>query len=288
MSMWTDLTGLDFRQTFHNSKGIRTRVIEAGAGEPLIFLHGTGGHAEAFTRNFVAHAAHFRVISVDMVGHGYSDAPDVEYSMQTLVDHLGNLIDAMGLKTVMISGVSLGGMVGAWYAIQNPARVKKLAMVTAMLMSRDDAGKRDLSDVLARSRKALGAPTREAVRNRLAWLMHEPEKSVTDELVDVRYGVYAQPGRGEIITRISNVIIGGLLDDAWVNKWSDKEHLRKLRCPTLLLWTRFNPGLTAERAAEGMKCIPDGRMIVFENSAHWPQWEEAERFNRDHVEFLRS
>jgi len=286
MTMWTDLAGLPYRQAFYDAKGIRTRVIEAGEGEPLICLHGTGGHAEAYLRNFGAHAKHFRIISVDMIGHGYSDAPDMEYSMQTLVDHLGDLIDVLGLKKVSLSGVSLGGMVAAWYAIQHPERVNRLAMVTAHLMSRDQAGKRDLADVLARSRKAAGTPSREAVRTRLAWLMHEPEKSVTEELVDVRYGIYAQPGRGEIITRISNLIIGGLLEPEWTARWSEAEHLRKLRCPTLMLWTRFNPGLTAERAAVGMKCISDARMIVYEKSAHWPQWEEPERFNKDHVEFM--
>src|ERR1700730_2667087 len=111
MSIWTDLRNLPFQQTFYDAKGIRTRVIQAGGGEALIFLHGTGGHAEAFTRNIAAHAKHFRVVSMDMIGHGYTDAPDVEYSMDLLVEHLGNTIDAMGLKTVSLCGESLGAMV---------------------------------------------------------------------------------------------------------------------------------------------------------------------------------
>lgn len=286
MTMWTDMAGLPFKQAFYDAKGIRTRVIEAGAGEPFIFLHGTGGHAETFMRNFAAHARHMRVISADMIGHGYSDAPDIEYTMDTLVEHLANLVDALGYKSVSVGGVSLGGMVAAWYAIRHPERVKKLSLVTALLMTRDTAGKSELKDVLQRTRKATGELTREAVRSRLAWLMHEPDRSVTEELVDVRYAIYSQPGRAKIIERISNIIIGGIADDAWAERWSNPESMRAIKCPTLLTWSRHNPGLTAERAAQGMRRIADARMEVLEHSAHWPHWEEAEKFNEFHIEFL--
>jgi len=287
MSIWTDVAGLEFRQAYYDAKGIRTRVIEAGAGHPFIFLHGTGGHAETFMRNMAAHAPHMRVISMDMVGHGYTDAPDIEYSMDTLIDHLHSLINALGLEQVSVGGVSLGGMIAAWYAIKHPERVRKLSLVTGLLMKRDPAGKRDLQDVLKRTQKATTEITRESVRSRLAWLMHEPEKNVTEELVDIRHAIYAQPGRAQIIERISQLVIGGTIDDTWADQWSNPESMRGIRCPTLLTWSRYNPGLTPERAREGMAFISDARMVILENSAHWPHWEEAEEFNRFHVEFLR-
>lgn len=284
--MWTDMANVPFKQAFYDAKGIRTRVIEAGEGDPFIFLHGTGGHAETFMRNFASHAEHMRVLSVDMIGHGYTDAPDIEYTMDTLVDHLANLVDALGFKKVAVGGVSLGGMIAAWYAIKYPERVTKLSLVTALLMLRDNAGKRELQDVLNRTKVATAELTRNAVRSRLAWLMHEPEKSVTDELVEVRYAIYAQPGRARIIERITNIVVGGVIDDVWAGRWSNPESMRAIKCPTLLTWSRHNPGLTAERAADGMKRIPNARMMVLENSAHWPHWEEAEAFNRFHIDFL--
>jgi 2-hydroxy-6-oxonona-2,4-dienedioate hydrolase len=286
VSIWTDLTKLRFRQTFYDAKGVRTRAIEAGEGEPLIFLHGTGGHAEAFTRNLAAHAEHMRVLSVDMIGHGYTDAPDVEYTMDLLVEHLGNLIDAVGSPQVSLSGESLGALVAAHYAIKYPQRVKKLVMNTGILMPFREEDKDALRDMLERTRRATGELTREAVRARLAWLMHEPEKSVTEELIDVRYHVYAQPGRAAIIGRITQFVIGGLLDDAWTAKYSSPEPMRKIECPTLVTWTRYNPGQTVDTATEGMKYLKNGRLEVFEKSAHWPQWEEHERYNNVHVKFL--
>ena len=44
----------------------------------------------------------------------------------------------------------------------------------------------------------------------------------------------------------------------------------------------------ADEAAEGAKLIPDCRMVVLEQSAHWPQWEEPDEFNRVHLDFLTS
>ena len=62
--------------------------------------------------------------------------------------------------------------------------------------------------------------------------------------------------------------------------------MRNIQCPTLVLWTRHNPGQPVELAQEGMKKIPNARMIILEQSAHWPQWEEPEEFNKLHLEFL--
>ena len=286
MSLWTDVAGLAFKQEFYDVKGVRTRVIEAGQGEPFIFLHGAGGHAETFMRNMAAHARHMRVMSVDMMGHGYTDAPDIEYTMDTLVEHIANLVDTLGYDKVSIGGVSLGGMVSAWYAIKHPERVKKLSLVTSLLMTRDEAGKNDLKDALSRTKKATGELSREAVRHRLAWLMHEPDKSVTEELVDVRWGIYSQPGRARIIERIASIVLNGIIDDDWATTWSHPDNMRAIQCPTLLTWSRYNPGLTAERAALGMQSIPNARMEILDNSAHWPHWEEADKFNRFHIEFL--
>lgn len=286
MTMWTDVAGLGYRQCYYQAGPIRTRVIEAGTGEPFIFLHGTGGHAESFLRNLSSHAQFFRVLLVDMVGHGYSEAPDVEYSMETLVQHLADFVDTLGCGKVMIGGGSLGGMVAAWYAIRYPHRVKRLTLVTALLMTRDDEGKAQLRDAHERSRRTTDEVSREAVRSRLGWLMHEPSKSVTEELVEVRYRIYKQEGRAAIIRRISDLAFGGVVDDSWAAKWSSPEHMRGIQCPTLVVWSRHNPGLTAERAAKGMAYIPNARMVVLENSGHWPQWEEPEAFDRAHIPFL--
>jgi 2-hydroxy-6-oxonona-2,4-dienedioate hydrolase len=286
MTIWTDIMGVELAQRFVHVNGVRTRVLEAGQGEPLVLLHGTGGHAEAYARNIAAHAKHFHVYAIDMVGHGYSDAPELEYTIDDFVKHLGDFLDTLGIERAMISGESLGAMVGAWFAIRNPARVNKLVMNTGLLMSRTEEGKKQLADLLERSKRAAGGLTREAVRTRMEWLMNEPKKSLTDELVEVRYAIYSQPGRASIMARIARSIAGGLQDDAWVARWSEAHHMRGIRCPTLVLWSGHNPGLDAGRAALGAREIPNHRVAILGDSGHWPQWEQPEEFNRLHIDFL--
>jgi len=285
-TIWAGLLGQELKQTYYNAGGVRTRVLEAGSGPPLVFLHGTGGHAECYARNIAAHARDFHVYAIDFVGHGYSDAPDLPYGVQDFVNHIGSFLDAIGAKRASISGESLGGMAAAWFAANHPERVERLVLNTGILMPLEEAGRRDVADVLERSRAASGQQlTREGVRKRLEWLMADPQ-SVTGELVEIRFRIYSQPGRAAVMRKVAETLFGISIDREREKELFDSDQLKKIQCATLVLWTRHNPGQSVELAARGTKLIPNGRMIVFENSAHWPQWEEPERFNREHLEFL--
>ena len=285
-SIWNELRGVDFRQTFRNADGIRTRVIEAGSGYPLFLLHGTGGHAEAYSRNIAAHAQHFRVIAFDMVGHGFTDAPDIDYEEQAYVDHLRDLMDTMDIPAAHLSGESLGGSVAAWFALQHPERVGKLVLNTGLPLSPNtQQGIDQMKDLLARSRKATGTPTREALAMRMKWLFLD-EASLSDELLETRFRIYSQPGRAAAIRRLTERAIGGLIDPENRKTWYRPDRLRELTCPTLLLWTDHNPGQPVELARQAAADIPDARVVVLENSSHWPQWEEPEAFNKAQIEFL--
>jgi 2-hydroxy-6-oxonona-2,4-dienedioate hydrolase len=284
-TIWSALQGVPFRQAYLDVRGVRTRVIEAGDGPPLVLLHGTGGHAEAYARNVEAHAEHFHVYAIDMVGHGYSAMPDIDYGPQSYVDFLRDLADAIGEEKLFVSGESLGAQVAAWFAIQHPKRVHKIVMNTGMLLPPDDLGRQDFLEFIELTKKATGAPTRDAIRERLRWLVHE-DHSVTDELIEVRFQIYTQPGRAENIGKIGKASLATLLDEKVVAQWTHAGLLKQISCPTLVLWTRHNPGQRLPLAEEGAKLIPHAELVVFENSAHWPQWEEPEAFNRDHLHFL--
>lgn len=284
-SIWNILQGVPFRQHFIDAGGVRTRAIEAGEGPPLIFLHGTGGHAEAYARNLEAHAEHFHVYAIDMIGHGYSDMPDVDYGPQTYVDFLRDFCDAIGAEKVCISGESLGAQVAAWFALEHPKRVDKIVMNTGMLLPPDELGRQDFNEFIELTKKATGLPTSEAIRQRLRWLVHD-DHSLTDELVETRLRIYSQPGRAETIGKIGKASLATLIDETVAAQWTHAGLLAKIRCPVLVLWTRHNPGQRVPLAEEGAGHIPGAELVILENSAHWPQWEEPERFNQVHLEFL--
>src|SRR5690606_37712574 len=78
-TMYVELFGAQIRIV--QGKKYRTRVIEAGEGEPLILIHGVGGQAEAYYRNIMRLAKDFHVCAIDALFHGLSSKEsDIEDS----------------------------------------------------------------------------------------------------------------------------------------------------------------------------------------------------------------
>lgn len=286
--IWHHLQGVEFKQTFYDAGGIRTRAIEAGQGPVVVLLHGTGGHAEAYAKNIAAHAQHFHVYAIDMVGHGYTEAPaDAEYDMQGYVDHLLGFLNAIQADKACISGESLGASVACWFALQHPDRVEKLVFNTGIPLAPDTPeGIQQMRDLLDRAKKASGAPTLETIRMRMNWLFADADKSLTDELVESRFRIYSQPGRAPVLGRITQEAIGQLIDPESQKTWYRPNQLAELDCPVLLVWSHHNPGQPLPLAQKAADMIPDAKLVVLEQSAHWPQWEEPDAFNAAHLGFL--
>ena len=287
MTIWNELQGFEFKQRFINITGTKIRTIEAGDGPLLMFLHGTGGHAEAYLRNLRAHAASFRVMALDMIGHGYSDAPDISYEMQDYVNFMAEFVDSISPNhKVYISGESLGASVAAWYAGAYPNRVAKIVLNTGTLLPPEPEGRAELLDLLDRTRNATNEVTRESIRARMQWLFFNNHE-LTEELVESRYRIYIQPGRAEVIRKIVENSLGALLNEADQARWYSSDLLKKIQCPTLVLWTRHNPGQGLDLAERTLDHLSAGELVVLEHSAHWPQWEEPDRFNEVHLKFLK-
>ncbi len=71
----------------------------------------------------------FRLLRIDTRGHGASDAPDGDYSLAVLADDVVAVMDAAGVQTAAVAGVSLGGMIAMELALTHPTRVTALALV---------------------------------------------------------------------------------------------------------------------------------------------------------------
>jgi 2-hydroxy-6-oxonona-2,4-dienedioate hydrolase len=280
MSMWLSLVGSEYKMAFVQAGPVRTRYLEAGQrGKPvLIFLHGSGGYLEAYLRNIAAHAEHFNVFAIDMVGHGYSDKPDYPYQPRHYVQHVCDFMDAMRLDRAHISGESLGGWVAARMASTRPERIGKIVLNTA-------AGSHFDPERSARfhmlSINAAREPNRDNIRKRLEWLMLDPS-IVTDEMVEMRYGVYTQPGFAKAM---ENIVCLHTPEFRMPNLLT-KEELATVAAPALVLWTSHDPGSTIEVGQRLAAALPNSRFVVMDQCGHWPQFEDADNFNRTQIEFL--
>jgi 2-hydroxy-6-oxonona-2,4-dienedioate hydrolase len=204
--MWADLVASAFELSFRTVNGVRTRVLTAGSGPALLLLHGTGGHLETYQKNVTELLKHFTVIVPDMIGHGYTGRPDVNYTLDDYADHLFALLDDLGIGPVFLSGESVGGCIAAWMALRAPERARALVLNTGILERPDRAGLKQLDDLEARTRKLANDLTLDAVRRRMEWLVLDPDK-MTDEMISIRYDIYAQPGMLDDVVKILHAVL---------------------------------------------------------------------------------
>jgi pimeloyl-ACP methyl ester carboxylesterase len=126
----------DYRVSFLRlASSLTVRAVERGNPDspPVVLLHGWGCSAYIFRYNLsaVAHAG-FRAIAVDLKGHGLSDKPrqKAEYTIDALVDHLSEILDALGIERAVLVGHSMGGALVYHFAARFPRRVKALALLS--------------------------------------------------------------------------------------------------------------------------------------------------------------
>ena len=112
--------------------GIELGYQVIGEGEPLILLHGGFGSVEMFGPNVELLAAGRQVIGVDLQSHGRSPAADRPMRFETMADDIATLIRSLGFERAAIMGFSLGGAVGLRTAIQQPAVVERLVLVSTV------------------------------------------------------------------------------------------------------------------------------------------------------------
>lgn len=278
VSIWDDLVGVTFRQHYVDAAGVRTRVVEAGEGPALVFVHGTGGHLEAYSRNLAALSADFHVVLYDMAGHGFSEKPDRPYTIDYLSGHLVGLLDALGIDRAHLSGESLGGWVAAWTAAHDDDRVERLVLNTpGNIANKPEV----MAKVKNSSLQAVREPTEANVRARLEWLFYDTS-FVTEELVHLRRRIYTQPGFERAMENIVAVQDPEVREAyKWGPGWCGR-----IEAPTLLLWTDHDPTGGLDEADLLKEWIPGSELHVIEGAGHWPQWECPDEFADVHVDFL--
>ncbi len=120
--------------------GIRVRVVERGnpASPPVLFVPGWGSSIYVFRRNLPAVAdAGFRAIAVDLKGHGLSFKPlgKGEYSLESLVDHIEEILDALELDKPALVGHSMGATLLYHFISRHPERARSLALLSPVGLS---------------------------------------------------------------------------------------------------------------------------------------------------------
>jgi pimeloyl-ACP methyl ester carboxylesterase len=286
MTIWTELQGAGVAEVYYDANGIRTRALEAGQGgqRPLVLLHGTTGHAEAYYRNIVPLSRDRKVLAIDMIGHGYTDRPDREYTLDDYADHVLAVADALDAEQIDLSGNSLGAMTAAWFAIKHPDRVGRIIMATGLLAACPPDARGEIEEAIELTQAISDNLTKEAVRKRMEFLVYHTD-DMTDELVDVRYKILEQPGMQASAGRTMATVLSWLAGHTGQEYMAPGVHGR-IACPTMLLWSDHNPLWLISQAKAAAAELPDGQFVMIDNCGHWPQFEYPELVNSIHLDFF--
>ncbi len=283
MSVWVDLLGAEVR---YRGNKYQTRTIEAGTGEPLVLIHGIGGHAEAYSRNLKRLGERYHAMAIDLLWHGLSAKPTFSNEMvPAYAAQVVDLLDSMNVERAHVEGESLGGWVTMELALRYPDRVNRIVLNTAAGVhwkpgTVDEHPETGVNLLRERSLAAIRDPNRETVRKRLEWLMASPDR-VTDELVDIRHWLYNYPPTNDSLTCVFENSFGG---DALSR--IPEDDLQKIKAPTLVLWTDKNPGAGPDAGQRLASAIPGAQFYCINDAAHWPQWEKPEEHDRVVSSFL--
>ena len=123
--------------------GLRLHVTVSGDGPPLMLLHGFTGSGQSWSAMRASFATRYRVLAVDLPGHGRSTSPPdpSRYALARFADDLVVLLDALCVRDVTVLGYSLGARAALAFAARHPARVVALVLVSASIGIEDEAAR---------------------------------------------------------------------------------------------------------------------------------------------------
>jgi pimeloyl-ACP methyl ester carboxylesterase len=246
--------------------------VESGAGDPVVWLHGSGPGATGMS-NFGGNLAAFddyRNVVVDLPGWGQSpratDEPLLFHAAETVLATLTDL----GIERTHLVGNSYGGGVAMRIAVTHPERVDRLVLMAPGGVLPDDAppwppGLQQLFAYMASAQ-----PSREAMAEFVRLMVHD-QALATEALIDDRFEA-SRANHPELPIPPN---FGDLTPD-----------LGLIQAPTLLVWGREDQTVPLTWAPRILHGIPNAELRVLPHCRHWVQYEKAPEFNHIVREFL--
>ena len=111
----------------------RIHYRQYGSGQPILFLHGLSFDSRMWRPQYDGLENDFLLLGVDFRGHGFSDAPDTDYTLDTYVDDITTLLNGLHLPSVIIVGLSLGGAIALEFALRYPGRCRGMMLVSSAM-----------------------------------------------------------------------------------------------------------------------------------------------------------
>jgi 2-hydroxymuconate-semialdehyde hydrolase len=258
---------------------IKTHFLEAGSGPDLVLLHGGeyGASAEITWRyNIEALAKQFHVVAPDLLGWGLTDKL---YSFSDpaglRIKHLQRFLETLGIGRAFFVGNSAGGGLVLRASVRQPSPLQIQRMVTI-------CGNASVFKTNSQADLENYTPSLENMKKVVALLYHD-SKWQTEENIRERYECSIIPGAWEAL---SAARLRSPVHQVRSTTEEFVKQLSQLKIPLLIMSCEHDPLNQSDWDVNFQKIVPGSKVHRFMHSAHEPQIEETEEFNRVLTEFL--
>jgi 3-oxoadipate enol-lactonase len=247
-----------------------------GEGEPLVLIPYLAADQACYAFQVAEYAKHFQCFTVDLRGAGLTDKPDGTYTTELFADDIAAFMQAAGISRAHVSGLSLGAATGIWLAAKYPDRVKSLSLHSAWPAT--DPYLKAVVEGWQIMAQGLGSVTEMVIKGIFPWCFTPELYAVRPEYIDgLADFVRSRPmAPVDALLRQSDAVIG---HDA-------AAHLGQIQAPTQVTFGRHDAVTSTRFAGPLTNAIKDSELIVFEDCAHAPIYENVEDFNQRTLAFL--
>jgi pimeloyl-ACP methyl ester carboxylesterase len=250
---------------------------QQGSGEALVLIPYLAADQACYAFQVAEYAKHFTCVTVDLRGAGRSSKPDGSYTTELLADDVAAFMQAIGLERAHVAGLSLGAATGMWLAAKYPHKVASLSLHSAWPKT-----DRFLATVVEGWRalaQGLGSVTEMVILGIFPWCftpeLYAQRPDYIDSLAEFVRGRPMPPV--EAFLRQSAAVIG---HDA-------SAQLARISAPTLVTFGRHDL-VTSTRFADPLTSgIANAELVVLEDCAHAPIYQDVEGFNARTLAFLQ-
>lgn len=251
-------------EEFIDIGGCRTRVMRGGSGDPLLFLHGSGG-APQWLPVMEELSGKYDLIVPEHPGYGGTDTPE-------WLDNIGDealfyltFMESLGLEGVHLMGNSLGGWIALEIAVRNTSRLKSMTLASPAGIHLKGVPKGDIFLWSAQ----------ELVRN-----LYVDQKIAEAQLAVPMTDAMMQT---MLLNRQTTAKLGWnpRLSNPHLNKW-----MFRIDIPTLIVWGDGDKVIPVAYAEEFKRLIPGSRTKIFPDCGHLPHVEQAQAFAEEVNAFI--
>jgi 3-oxoadipate enol-lactonase len=250
---------------------------QQGAGDPLILIPYLAVDHACYAFQVAEFAKHFTCFSIDLRGAGGTDKPTGDYSVELFADDVAAFMQAVGIPSAHIFGLSLGAATGMWLAAKYPAKVRSLSLHSAWPKS--DLFLRTIVQGWQVMAKAFGSVPETIIQGIFPWCL-------TPELYSAKPG-YIQSLSDFVRSRPAQPLEAFECQSNAVMKYDIGAQLGRIKAPTQITFGRRDT-LTSTRFADQLRGgIADSEVVIFEDCAHAAIYEKVEEVNQRTLAFLR-